>query len=115
MKKTISIILTAALCLSLAVSAFAESPIEAIDYTTGTPWLDIDLEGNVTADTPTDLKDNFALWANKDRILSLEIPEGYLAAGNTIDVNIKSTKDMMALFHGEVPEDHDARLAYDYF
>ncbi|MBQ6366132.1 MAG: M13 family metallopeptidase [Oscillospiraceae bacterium] len=115
MKKTISIILTAALCLSLAASAIAESPIEAIDYTTGTPWLDIDLEGNVTADTPTDLKDNFALWANKDRILSLEIPEGYLAAGNTIDVNIKSTKDMMALFHGEVPEDHDARLAYDYF
>ena len=115
MKKAISIILTAALCLSLAVSAFAESTADEPDYTTGTPWMDIDLEGNVTADTPTDLKDNFALWANKDRILSMEYPEGYIAAGNTSDVNYKATADVRALFHGEAPEDHDARLAYDYF
>ncbi len=115
MKRAISIILTIALCLSLAVAAFAENGADEIDYTTGTPWMDIDLEGNVTADTPTDLKDNFALWVNKDRILSMEIPEGFLAAGNTVDVNIKGTRDMNALFHGEVPEDHDAKLAYDYF
>ena len=75
----------------------------------------IDLEGNVTADTPTDLKDNFALWANKDRILSMEIPAGYVAAGNTTEVNRKGVEDMKALFHGDVPEDHDARLAYDYY
>ena len=115
MKKTISIILTAALCLSLAVSAFAESTADEPDYTTGTPWMDIDLEGNVTADTPTDLKDNFALWANKDRILSMEYPEGYLVAGNTSEVNYKASEDLKALFQGEVPEDHDSRLAYDYF
>ena len=115
MKKAISVLLAMALCLSLAAAASAEDAPGEIDYTTGTPWMDVDLEGNVTADTPTDPKDNFALWANKDRILSMEIPEGYLAAGNTTDAHRKGTEDMKALFHGEVPEDHDARLAYDYY
>ena len=82
MKKAISILLAAALCMSTGTSVFAENGAEEIDYTTGTPWMNIDLEGNVTADTPTDLKDNYALWANKDRILSMEIPTGYLAGGN---------------------------------
>ena len=27
------------------------------DYTTGTPWLDCDLDGTVTEATPTSLKD----------------------------------------------------------
>ena len=115
MRKAISVLLAMAFCLSLSTAAFAESGADKIDYTTGTPWMDVDLEGNVTADTPTDPKDNFALWANKDRILSMEIPEGYIAAGNTTDVDRKGNEDMKALFHGEVPEDHDARLAYDYY
>ena len=115
MKKAISIILVMALCLSPAAAAFAESEANEIDYTTGKPWLDVDLEGNVTADIPTDPKDNFALWANKDRILSMEIPEGYIAAGNTTDADLKGTEDMKALFHGEAPEAHDSRLAYDYY
>ena len=93
----------------------AESSAEEIDYTTGTPWMNIDLEGNVTPDTPTDLKDNYALWANKDRILNMEIPAGYMAGGNTSEVNYKATEDLKALFHGAVPEDHDSRLAYDYY
>ena len=42
----------------------ADTSSEDIDYTTGTPWMYIDLVGNVTADTPADPKDNFALWAN---------------------------------------------------
>ena len=113
MKKAISIILAAALCLSIGASVFAESDVEEIDYTTGTPWMDIDLEGNVTADTPTDLKDNYALWANKDRILILEYPEGYMTAGNSSDVNYKADEDLKGLFRGEVPEDHDSRLDYD--
>ena len=40
-----------------------------IDYTTGTPWLDCDLEGNVTEETEASLKDHFALAVNKDRVL----------------------------------------------
>ena len=93
----------------------AENSSEEIDYTTGTPWMNIDLIGNVTADTPADPKDNFALWANKDRILSLEIPERYGTAGDLVDITIKADADRKAMFHGPVPENHDARLAYDYY
>ena len=115
MKKAISIILASALCLSIGASVFAESDAGDIDYTTGTPWLCVDLEGNVTENTPTDPKDNYALWANKDRILAMEIPEGYLGASNSTYVDLKGKRDMKDLFRGEAPEDHDARLAYDFF
>ena len=93
----------------------ADTSSEDIDYTTGTPWMYIDLVGNVTADTPSDPKDNFALWANKDRILSLQIPEGYGTAGDLVDITLKADADRKAMFHGPVPENHDARLAYDYY
>ena len=93
----------------------ADNSSEEIDYTTGTPWMYIDLVGNVTADTPADPKDNFALWANKDRILSLKIPEGYGTAGDLVDITLKADADRKAMFHGPVPENHDARLAYDYY
>ena len=119
MKKMLCMLLAVLLLASIGTPALAqldaESSAEEIDYTTGTPWMNIDLEGNVTPDTPTDLKDNYALWANKDRILNMEIPAGYMAGGNTSEVNYKATEDLKALFHGAVPEDHDSRLAYDYF
>jgi putative endopeptidase len=119
MKKMLCMLLAVLLLASIGTPALAqldaESSAEEIDYTTGTPWMNIDLEGNVTPDTPTDLKDNYALWANKDRILNMEIPAGYLAGGNTSEVNYKATEDLKALFHGAVPEDHDSRLAYDYY
>ena len=116
MKKMLCLLLAVLLLASVGAPVLAEGTGEdEIDYTTGTPWMDIDLEGNVTPDTPTDLKDNYALWVNKDRILSMEYPEGYIAAGNTSDVNYKADQDLKALFGGEAPEDHDARLAYDYY
>ncbi|MBO7670624.1 MAG: M13 family metallopeptidase, partial [Oscillospiraceae bacterium] len=116
MKKTLCMLLAVLLLASVGAPVLAdETGGDGIDYTTGTPWMDTDLEGNVTPDTPTDLKDNFALWANKDRILSMEYLEGYLAAGNSSDVNYKVGQDLKGLFRGEAPEDHDSRLAYDYF
>ena len=109
MKKMLCLLLAVLLLASVGAPVLAEgSGEDETDYTTGTPWMDIDLEGNVTPDTPTDLKDNYALWVNKDRILSMEYPEGYIAAGNTSDVNYKADQDLKALFGGEAPEDHDA-------
>ena len=43
-----------------AADAAAADAAGATDYTTGTPWPCIDLEGVVTPDMPADLKDNFA-------------------------------------------------------
>ena len=111
MKKVLSILLTLALFASLCAPVFADGP----DYTTGTPWLCIDLDGVVTADTPIDLKDNFALAVNKDKLLALEIPEGYPFGGTLMDVKLKQMEDVRNMFLGDAPEGHDARLAYDLF
>ena len=115
MKKAISILLTVVMLLSLGAVAFAEEATAAIDYTTGTPWPDIDLEGVVTPDTPAELKDNFALYANKDKILSLEIPEGYPYGGTVMDLVQIQAEDVKNMFLGEAPDSHDAKLAYDLF
>ena len=48
----------------------AADAADTADYTTGTPWPCIDLEGVVTPDIPADLKDNFALAVNRDKILA---------------------------------------------
>ena len=61
MKKQISAILAVLYLVALAVPAFAEGEIpQATDYTTGTPWPDIDLEGVVTEEMEALAKDNFA-------------------------------------------------------
>ena len=54
MKKLFSILLALAMTVSLTVPAFADEP----DYTTGTPWPCIDLDGVVTEETTAELKDN---------------------------------------------------------
>ena len=59
----------------------AEESQDVKDYANGTPWQIIDLEGIVTEDTPVDAKDNFALFVNKDDILSIKIPKDSGAAG----------------------------------
>ena len=113
MKKLISILLAGVMLLSLSAAAFAEG--EAPDYATGTPWLCVDLDGNVTPDTPAELKDNFALYINKDAILGLEIPEGYPYAGTVMDIVLQQADDVRNMFLGEEPETHDAKLAYHLF
>lgn len=85
------------------------------DYTNGTPWQIIDLDGIVTEDTPVDAKDNFALFANKEGILSLKIPKDSGAAGPMLDVSNKAEKDVLQMFKGDEPESHDAKLAYHLY
>ena len=97
-------------------AAPAEENAEAApDYSTGTPWPDIDLEGVVTPDMPAELKDNFALYVNKDKILELEIPEGYSYGGTIQDLALINAEDTKNMFLGDAPETHDAKLAYDLF
>lgn len=99
---------------STAEAAPAENA-SAVDYSSGTPWPYIDLEGVVTPDTPTDLKDNFALYVNKDKILNLEIPESRPFGGSFMNLIQQQSEDVKNMFLGEAPEEHDAKLAFDLF
>jgi len=115
MKRAMGILLAAVMLLSSANIVFAAEGSAEPDYSTGTPWPDIDLEGVVTPETPAELKDNFALYVNKDRILELEIPEGYSYGGTIRDLQLIQAEDVKNMFLQERPESHDAGLAYDLF
>ena len=79
------------------------------------PVEEVDEEGKVTEKTDTSAKDDFALYANKEGILALEIPEGDTHAGPSADCEAEKNRDLLAIFEGERPESHDARLAYDLY
>ena len=88
---------------------------EEKDYTTGTPWLCSMIEGTVTKDTPTDPKDDFYLYANKDKLLSFELTDQRPEIGPFVDVQYKVDDDIRAMYNEDYPESHDARLVYDLY
>ena len=59
-----------------------EKTQKAVDYTTGTPWLCSDLEGNVIPETEVSLKDDFALATCKVEFFALT--DGSMPALETI-------------------------------
>ena len=73
-------------------------------------WLCADVQGNVTEDTPAELKDDFGLFVNKDWILQAEIPAGESKAGSMEDV-MRTLKDrQIALLKDDSLTGHDAEL-----
>ncbi|MBR5381534.1 MAG: hypothetical protein IK136_02820, partial [Oscillospiraceae bacterium] len=89
--------------------------VEEPDYSTGTPWLFSNLDGIVTADTPADPKNDFGLYANKELFVKNELPGSRATMGTMYDINPQVKKDLVNMFKGKRPGDHDARLAYDTF
>lgn len=117
MKKIISSLLALAMLLSLCVCAAAEGTEDPMEkYRTGSPWICVDLQGVVTEDTPAELKDNFALYVNRDFYLNAEIPEGYYDDGTLNDLSIINSDEILALFQdGTEYTDHDSKLAQAYY
>ena len=115
MKQIAAAFLVCILLTAVSFGAIAEQPAKNVDFTSGTPWPDIDLDGVVTRETPVSLKDNYALYVNKDAILSCQIPEGYPFGGTAMDINLILMDDIREMFLGEAPDSHDAKLAFDLF
>lgn len=111
MKKILSLIFFLLLSTAIQLTACAAET----DYTNGNPWPAIDLDGVVKEDTPVNLKDNFDLAVNKDKILKLKFAEGYNSAGTTTALNQQQSANLTQLFKGEAPKEHDAKLAYDLY
>lgn len=106
LKKMIALLL----CLMLAAPALAGAE-EILDGR----WLCADIQGNVTEDTPAELKDDFGLFVNKDWILQVEIPAGESNAGSMEDV-IRTLKDrQIALMKDESLTGHDAELVHKLY
>lgn len=80
----------------------------------GSPWIDSDMKENVTGDTPTDPRDDFHLYANKEWILENEIPEGYMGWSHYDERELEVKKQCMELLKDDSLEGHDADLVRTY-
>lgn len=143
MKKTVSLLLVLAMLLSLcacakpaapaapapqktetaapeATEAAAEPEAPAEDpmalYRTGKPWILSDLEGVVTEDISAELKDDFALFINRDHYINAQIPEGYYCTGAVDDLSVVNAEDLLQLFAEDNDfSAHDSKLVKAYY
>ena len=104
MKKTLCILITMALLGTTACSVDisidtdqkkSDTNIEAKIGSSGGQildgrWLNSDIIGNVTEDTPAKLKDDFALYVNKDWSVNAEVPDGF--ASITLSAHKRNTR-----------------------
>lgn len=87
----------------------------APDYTSGTPWLDSNIDGNVTPDTEVNLKDDFYLAVNKEEIMALTYEPGSMI-GTAMDETEKLVEDnMMALITDESFTSREAEQLRAYY
>ncbi len=81
----------------------------------GDPWIDSELKENITADTPVDPKEDFHLYANKEWLLSNEIPDGYNKWSHYYEREVEVQNQCLEILNDESAEGHDAELLYTYY
>jgi len=107
----LSVLLALSLLAGMGITAFA-ADTALPDFSTGDPWRASTVQGAVTPETPTSLKDDYYLYKNKDAILSCVIAPGYSSAGLLGDRDVENDQDILALFTEPFEaESHDAKLA----
>ena len=61
---------------------------------TGKPWICSSVDGVVTESTPTNIKDDFALYTGKDWILENSLKEGEFVIGPMYDITYLRDNDV---------------------
>lgn len=79
-------------------------------------WLNTDIVGTVTADTPEARpQDDFNLAMNRERIMNLEIPEGYTGIGGLHSVRYEVDQRHLDAILDESLTGPDAHLVQQYY
>ncbi len=86
-----------------------------VDLANGSPWINSCLKENVTADTVTDLKDDYTLYVNKDWILENEIPDGYSGWDHYSERAADVRDQCLELLKDDSLTGHNAELAQGLF
>ena len=111
MKKLIAAYLCLCLCLAaFGGAAFAESTSADGGRILDGRWLCADIRGNVTSDTPAELKNDFGIYVNKDWIVQAEIPEGEAQTGAGAEAARALEDRQIALMKNTDLPGHDAEL-----
>ena len=110
-KKLTAMLLCALLALAPALSSVLAEGGAILDGR----WLNADIQGNVTEDTPALLKDDFGLFVNKDWILQAQIPAGESRTGALADVSRTLMDRQIALMQDDSLTGHDAELVHKLY
>ncbi len=78
-------------------------------------WLNPDIIGNVTEDTPAELKDNFALYVNKDWILNTTLPDLVPSLTSLGEAELILMDRKMKLLTDDSLTGHDAELVHKLY
>jgi len=84
-------------------------------FATGKPWICSSVDGVVTESTPTNIKDDFALYTGKDWILENSLKEGEFAIGPMFDITYLRDNDLVQILSTAAPENDQEKLALDLF
>lgn len=95
-----------------AAESTAEAVTEPFSYY---PWLNSNIQGLVTEDTETNVKDDFYLAANKDWLTSVEIPQGYATVSSFVELSTELDRKLLALMTDESLKSHDAELLQNFY
>ncbi len=85
------------------------------DAQTTSPWLNPCVEGNVTQDTPADMRDNFYLAVNKEWLLETQRPEGETSVAAFTQLKAEVRERISALLAGDDLDDHSCRQAQIFY
>jgi putative endopeptidase len=125
-KHSVLLLLTILLALSLFISCAApktplspsEPPYETPSPTPSTEplatpgvWMNSNLIGTVTAETPVNLKDDFYLAQNFDWLSTAQIPEGYAVTGAFRELRFFVRDNIEAILADTSLDSHEAKLA----
>ena len=114
MRKWITLLLCTLLAMTsiaaVSLSAFAEDG-RILDGR----WLCSNIAGNVTEDTPAELKDDFGLYVNKSWILQTKFIEGMPTVSNQSEIQIDVMNRLIGLMKDESLTGHDAELVHKLY
>ncbi len=82
-------------------------------FATGKPWICSSIDGAVTEDTPANLKDDFYLYCEKEKILTQEIPANAYGRGTVMDTEVLQYEQLKEMMLNGTPENHDEELVLD--
>lgn len=87
----------------------------ASDYSTGFPWLDSNIDGNVTAGMDTNPKDDFYLAVNRDAIVGMEYEQGEMSTSMFEEQAVDVEENILKLLWEEGEDSHELRLIQTYY
>ena len=98
----------------------AETPAELPDEPAGGKildgrWLNPDVIGNVAEDTPAELKDNFALYVNKDWILNATLPDSVASITSLGEAGLTVIDRQLKMLKDDSLTGHDAELVHKLY